>query len=167
MVVRPLRLCRRAKATAFIVMACVFVVLGPSPTLAATSTWRYDWRPNWLPGDPATSTPDVTARNLAQSGLRVAIDPATGRVARPSSSQRRAANEAFEAIQERLGPEAPLAVDRLPGGGEIVHLQGRFQIFSVARRDPSGRYVTDCADEAATQTLRATPPRATRPREVK
>jgi hypothetical protein len=49
-----------------------------------------------------------------------------------------------------LAPARPLRVERLPGGGEIVHLNGQFQVYSVARRDANGHFVTECAPDPAT-----------------
>jgi hypothetical protein len=42
-----------------------------------------------------------------------------------------------------------LPVERIPGGGELVHLNGRHQVFSIARRDASGRFTTSCASDSA------------------
>jgi hypothetical protein len=59
-------------------------------------------------------------------------------------------------------PLSPLIIERLPGGGEIVHLGGRFQVYSVARRDAKGRIVTDCSlDPTAARKLLSAPVRAT------
>jgi hypothetical protein len=97
------------------------------------------WRPGWLPGDPPTS--------LA-SGLFIAIDPVTHRPTAPSAEQKRAwaAQQELDAL---LAPTRPLQVERLPGGGNIIHLNGQFQTYSIARRDAKGHIVTDCATDPA------------------
>ncbi|HET9253358.1 MAG TPA: hypothetical protein VFP58_14685 [Candidatus Eisenbacteria bacterium] len=78
-----------------------------------------------------------------RSGLLIAIDPATRRLARPTPAQRRA-------FSDLLGPDEvtpDLPAERLSRGGEVVHLNGRFQIFSIARRDASGRLILDCVSD--------------------
>ena len=67
----------------------------------------------------------------------------------PSAEQKRA----FAAQAEHdalLAPTLPLQVERLPGGGEIIHLNGQFQVYSIARHDAKGRIITDCAADPAT-----------------
>jgi hypothetical protein len=83
------------------------------------------------------------------SGLFVALDPVTHLPTTPSEAQKRAFAEraGHDAL---LAPTAPLRVERLPGGGEIIQLNGRFQSYSIARRDSRGRFVTDCAPDPAT-----------------
>jgi len=111
--------------------------------------WPYDWRPFWIPGDPVDfhveSFADPWAEtSLPAPGLLVALDPVTGLPTAPSEAQRRAAAALLEA--ELLAPpDTPLPAERILGGGEVVHLQGRFQSFSMARRDAAGRIVIDCA----------------------
>jgi hypothetical protein len=89
--------------------------------------------------------------------LWIALDPVTRRPTAPTAEQRRAARAA-------LAPAAPemdetLPVERIPGGGEMIHLNGRHMVFSVARRDASGRFTTSCAsDSAAAVRILATPP---------
>jgi hypothetical protein len=73
----------------------------------------------------------------------VALDPETGLPTVPSEAQRRAAAALLEGGLPAVD-DPPLPAVRLPGGGEIVHLQGRFQSYSMARRDAHGRVVIDC-----------------------
>jgi len=124
-----------------------------APVVHASPTRPYAWVRSWIPRD--------TASLAASPGFLIYLDPETRRPARPSEAQRRAASEA--AAEAPRGLDAPLPVVRLPGGGELVHLQGRHQVYSVARRDASGRITTDCvADSAlASQILTrpAPPPR--------
>ena len=130
--------------------------------------WQFQWRPNWVPGDPVAS--EFTAFPVpvlsggvpvATPGLLIAIDPVTRKIVRPSLAQRQAlAADAARAaaLQAPLAPGAFLPVERLPGGGEMVHLNGRFDIYSVARRDANGHITTDCAhDLEAAKKLLAQP----------
>ena len=74
------------------------------------------------------------------------------------SPEQRAAFQRAIDLSELLGLAAPVRVVALPHGGEIAHLNGAFQSFSIARRDASGRFVTDCAPDARTALrLLATP----------
>ena len=109
------------------------------------------WRTGWLPGDAddaAFPQPVWGPRASLASGLFIAIDPVTHRPTAPSAEQKRA----WAAQQEQdalLAPTRPLQVERLPGGGEIIHLNGQFQTYSIARRDAKGHIVTDCAADPA------------------
>ncbi len=141
------------------------------------TTWRSAWRPGWLPGDPeGAADPNVpppvwaprAARAGRASGLFIALDPITHLPTMPSDAQKRA----FAAQMEHdalLAPTAPFQIQRLPGGGEIIHLNGQFQVYSIARRDSRGRIVTDCApDPAAARKLLTEPaPPSTTVREEK
>jgi hypothetical protein len=130
----------------------------PSASAAghAAGAWRYAWRPGWLPGDPQTEDavlPPVWAtpagRAAGAAGLFIALDPVTHLPTTPTDAQLRS----YAAQVERdalLAPARPLQVERLPRGGEIVHLNGQFQVYSVARRDANGRFVTECAPDPVT-----------------
>ena len=143
------RLRSRTRAFALLFLSALLICAGPGSSRAdarpgiSHSTWRSAWRPGWLPGDPETVvTPSAP-------GLFVALDPVTHRPTAPSDAQKRA----FAAQAEHdalLAPAAPLQAERLPGGGEIIHLNGQFQSYSIARRDSRGRFVTDCAPDPAT-----------------
>jgi len=126
--------------------------------------WRTDWRPGWLPGDPVTLEalvpPAWAAPSSRASGLFIALDPVTHLPTTPTDAQLRsfATQVSHDAL---LAPARPLQVERLPGGGEIVHLNGQFQVYSIARRDAKGHFVTECAPDAATaRKLLAEPPPA-------
>jgi hypothetical protein len=133
---------------------------------AAAPKWHFQWRPNWIPGDPgpepaaflfspaalspAALSPATGALPPATPGLFIAIDPVTHKPVMPSLEQRKAwAADAARAaaLQAPLAPGAFLPVERLPGGGEIVQLNGRFQAYEVARRDASGHITTDCVSD--------------------
>lgn len=127
------------------------VLLSPGTAPASTpDPWPYPWRPSWIPGDPiatevrALGTPWIVFDQVAP-GLIVALDPVTRLPVRPSAVQRAAAAAMFETGDLLGPPDGPLPTERIPGGGEIIRLQGRFQVFSVARRNADGRFSTDCA----------------------
>ena len=126
----------------------VLVSLAPV-THAETLAWPFDWRPGWVPGDPIEESSFDLWTMPSNPGIYVAIDPATHRPVAPSPEQRAAFQRAFD-LGELLAPSAPVRVEALPNGGEIAHLNGAFQSFSIARRDASGRYVNDCAPDAKT-----------------
>lgn len=114
--------------------------------------WRLEWHPAW-PGCPLAS---AGYRNALEGnvfpGLWIALDPVTRRPVRPTPEQRASAALQAPAIDEVL------PVQRIPGGGELIHLNGRHMVFEVARRDASGRFTTGCAsDSAAAARLVATP----------
>lgn len=113
------------------------------------------------PGDPAATPSKVEAGLAAEasrtapaaptaSGMIAAIDPATGRIGRPSAAQRAAVERARtrSALGSALAldrSDVGLEVVRLPDGAEMVRLEGRFMEHVIARVDASGRIVTDCA----------------------
>jgi hypothetical protein len=126
--------------------------------------WNLPW--SQAPGADSPNTPapwEVAARWLTpayRSGLLIALDPASRRPTRPTPEQRRA-------FSDLLGPDQgtpDLPAERLSRGGEIVHLNGRFQVFSIARRDASGRLILDCASDPAHAALPAVPSPSARPR---
>ena len=132
------------------------LTLTPSDSLAA-DVWPFEWRPGWVPGDPVEEPILFTWATSPASGLFVAIDPVTRRPVAPSLEQRQAFDRGI-ALDAFLAPAAPVVIEALPGGGEIAHLNGSFHSFSIARRDASGRFVTDCAADAETaRRLLATP----------
>jgi hypothetical protein len=137
-------------------------VLALLPALAHAKTrptkWAHGWRPGWLPSDPgAGSGPGETVPLWAptasganhSAGLLITIDPITHRPIAPTAEQKRAfaAQQAQDAL---LAPTRPLTVQRLPNGGEIIHLDGAFRMYSIARRGADGKITTDCAPDAET-----------------
>ena len=80
-----------------------------------------------------------------RSGFLTAIDPISRRPVRPTPEQRRALSD-FSSPDEVT---SDLPAERLSRGGEVVHLNGRFQIFSIVRRDASGRLTLDCVSDPA------------------
>jgi hypothetical protein len=144
-------------STALLALTLTLAAWSPYASAAshAPGAWQYEWRPGWLPGDPETEDallPPVWARpsgRAAVAGLFIALDPVTHLPTTPSDAQIRsfATQVSHDAL---LAPARPLQVERLPGGGEIVHLNGQFQVYSVVRRDAKGRMVTECAPDPAT-----------------
>jgi len=102
---------------------------------------------------------DWTDAAIWAPGFFIAIDPESHLPTTPSEAQKRAAAAAAQAQDALLAPLGPLPVVRLPHGGEMVRLQGRYQVYSVARRDASGHIVTECAPdpEIARKMLSAQP----------
>lgn len=158
-------------------LAVVAVAALALPSLASAGApapkWHFQWRPNWIPGDPGSAPtaavlPEI-AFPAASPGLFIAIDPETRKPVMPSPEQRKAlAADAARAaaLHAPIAPDAFLPVERLPGGGELVHLDGRFQIYSIARRDANGNITTDCAsDLEAAKKLLSEPAPPTRERE--
>jgi len=123
---------------------------GTALASARTEAWPYGWRPNWIPGDPPEADrgflemPWIALRP-SMPGLLIALDPVTRLPIKPSPSQRAAAEALFDAGL-LSAPDGALPVEHIPGGGELVHLQGRFQTFSVARRGADGRFKIGCAE---------------------
>jgi hypothetical protein len=153
---------RNLSASALVLL--LVLSLAPSASIAGTSAWPFDWRPGWIPGDPVEETASDLWATTASPGLFVAIDPATHRPVAPSAEQRAAFQRAID-LTELLAPAAPVRVEALPHGGEIAHLNGAFQSFSIARRDASGRFVTDCAPDARTALRLLATPVAASPKE--
>ena len=95
---------------------------------------------------------------LASDGT-VAMDPVTRLPVRPSADQRRALSAAL--LRENglfARTDAPLPTERLPGGGELLHLPEGFQIFIMARRNTEGGYAIDCATAPGTHDSAEPPP---------
>lgn len=145
-------------------VSLVILLLAPSAAVAGTSAWPFDWRPGWIPGDPVEEQASDPWATTASPGLFVAIDPVTHRPVAPSAEQRAAFQRAFD-LSELLAPAAPVRVEALPHGGKIAYLNGAFQSFSIARRDASGRFVTDCAPDARTALRLLTTPVTAAPKE--
>jgi hypothetical protein len=162
------------------VAALVLALVQPRAALAERSSvgcstapshaWTLAWRPNWLPGDPwiDESAPTFVRAADWAPGLIIAIDPVTKRPTMPTPEQRRALSDAMErggALGAPVAPDAPLRVEKIPGGGEITYLDGRFQVYLVARRDANGRIVTDCAPDYESAKRIVTQPTPTPARE--
>ena len=87
---------------------------------------------------PKTAPTPVDA--VAESGMRIAIDPETGD---PIGSP--AGGAALETTLSRSS--AGLVPYRLPDGGTGVHLQGRFMSASMVRLNADGELETICTED--------------------
>lgn len=91
---------------------------------------------------PPEAAPTATEA-VGSSGMRVYIDPATGKFTdRPvTEAQRRAAAEGILS-----GPLAPMVETRHPDGSVQLDLNGHFEMASVAAIGPDGKLVRVCND---------------------
>lgn len=84
----------------------------------------------------------------ATAGMVIGLDPETGLLGPATPEQRL---QLFgEEIVGLSRSTAGLAERRLPDGGVLLDLGGRFQEFSYARVAPGGRLVFGCASDAVT-----------------
>jgi hypothetical protein len=92
----------------------------------------------------------------------VALDPVTRLPVRPTPEQRRALSAAlWGGANAPIRPDALLPTERLPRGGELLHLPDGFQVFIVARKNADGRFTVDCVtgSSAPKPTETSPPPR--------
>jgi hypothetical protein len=86
------------------------------------------------------------SRSLAgASGMKAAIDPATGRLVRPTAEQVQALDA--QAGVRRAADDDPsrgIAIVRLANGTEVAQLDERFHEFEVARIGADGKLVRAC-----------------------
>jgi hypothetical protein len=132
---------------------------GAAVSAARTQATAPAWLPEWIgPAPPVSDVADYSALFGAPAvlppspGMIVAIDAETGMPIRPSAAQLRMLSLGVSAeSSELLAPsDAPMLLQRLPGGGGIMTLNGHHQMYSIARVGADGRVVTDCAHDAAT-----------------
>ena len=98
---------------------------------------------------PAAVTPAPAAPLPAgAAGMVVGIDPETGLLGPATAEQRLLLlpEEANMLSRSTIG----LVERRLPGGGVLLDLGGRFQEFSYVRMGPDGRPIFGCASDPAT-----------------
>lgn len=133
---------------------------------SATPAWPYARTMAWLAGDRSgagTEAVDVGFRSVPSAsawsdpaigtlaavqvpGLRIYLDPVTRRPTTPTPEQLRAAEGS---LAPAAPDDAPLPVERIPGGGQLIQLNGRHMAYEIARRDASGRFNTTCAPDSA------------------
>ena len=115
----------------------------------------------------AVRKPGTTARSanasgtfVHTSGMKAAIDPATGRLVRPTAEQVRELDA--QAGVRRAADDDPsrgIPVIRLANGAELAQLDERFQEFEVARIGADGKLVRACVQgPAAAAKFRADAP---------
>ena len=137
----------KADATVAQAPACCAqdVKAAPAVAVAAPSAAK----PTTAPGaKPAVRT------STGVNGLVVALDPESGELGMPSTTQM----EQLEAAQQLLPSDdlnhsdAGLPVKHYADGSMSVDLQGRFQEFATVRIAPNGKRIIGCADRAALDT---------------
>ena len=114
----------------------------PSDPVAALEVW-----PDFPPG--------IDRAPAGAGGMLAAIDPETGRLTRPTPEQvQRLSREAAPSLSQRCDD---LPVFRLPDGALMVHLEGRFQQYVVARVDRAGKVHLDCVESPDLERATAAP----------
>jgi hypothetical protein len=88
------------------------------------------------------------------AGVRLQVDPATGRLVKPTAEQR-AALKASLAQQLGRSPEGLRTVERPDGKGALVVVEQGYQNAIVVHRNADGTRSSECtaSDERATQLL--------------
>ena len=112
------------------------------------------------PGPPPDDVPTQGA-----AGMRVFLDPQTGRLIVPPQLPPQALGALEQAMLRR--DDSGLAQQILPNGAILVHLQGRFHNVAVARIEPEGDVsTTHCvtSSEKARSLLAAEAERPAAPR---
>jgi len=121
--------------------------------------------------DPAAATTKSKSRSRGRkkaatsksSGLRAYVDPATGKLVRPSVTDAPGAVPPAAAAARIAAEDASrdVAIERLANGTEMSRLDERFQEFEVARIGPDGKLVRTCvqgpARAAAAQQAKPAP----------
>lgn len=115
--------------------ALVAALLCGAPALAAAA--------------PGAESPRAVANRPGEALVRIAIDPETGGwtlapLDEPNGLGKSAGLGAQLAVnQSSVG----LVTEALPAGGYAIDLQGRFQSYSLARRDASGALQFGCDED--------------------
>lgn len=124
-----------------IYLSAVALILLPATVLTAEEKAN-DETPVLEACSVPTAIPNFT------SGMRVWIDPDTGEIRQPTTSERKAMAErtAIDALLNR-SPDGLEVVHR-PDGSRFVHLQGRFMHALVVTRTEDGTLVGHCTDHA-------------------
>ena len=81
--------------------------------------------------------------------LRIARDPETGEWGLAPLGEENALGRGVSPDEQIAINQsaAGLVTEALPGGGWAMNLQGRFQSYSIARRDASGATRFDCSED--------------------
>lgn len=129
---------------------------------SAVPAWPYARPLGWVAGD-RSGAPDASPWNrivpeaawsdpatgalatMEAPGMRIYLDPVTRRPTAPTAEQQRS----IPSLAPAAPDDRPLPVERIPGGGEMIHLDGRYTAYEIARRDASGRFTTTCAPDSA------------------
>ena len=106
------------------------------------------------PDQPAQPTPPAeqaqsVAAPAAQAGMRVYVDPATGRrIQDPTSQQREALDARIRADHPDWSNAPEFKIERLPNGAEILRTQGQNRSVVVALPGAGGAPMIQCTDPA-------------------
>jgi hypothetical protein len=116
--------------------ACALLAL---PALAVASSGAT--------ADPAPEPAAAEQPEVAEAAVRIYVDPETGqRSSRPVAADRGKLNAAIARERAFSQSSEGLVEEPLPGGGSIMHLQGRFQSTYAVQRDADGKLVFACSD---------------------
>ena len=126
--------------SALVAAAAIVLIGGASASFAADSPVRA--RKAKAATSKAASKAKQSAPAPGAAGMRVAIDPETGLLIKPTLAQRHALGTSAELDRSSEG----LVIITLADGTQICHLEGRFQEYVVARKDAAGNLRTDCVE---------------------
>jgi hypothetical protein len=97
---------------------------------------------------PPIDTPsEVAPASPSEAGIRVFIDPATGRIRQPTLAERRRIAASSKAARDRSG--RTYEVRTRPDGARIVKLDETFLMSVVATMNPDGTVSYACGTEPA------------------
>jgi hypothetical protein len=107
---------------------------------------------------PNTETFPDASPSPGTAGLQVFLDPETGELGPATAEQRRTLIPQME--RDLSYSDEGLQVITRADGSRHVHLEGRFQSYSVARMREDGSLETQCVqgEEAAHRLLQESPP---------
>lgn len=98
-----------------------------------------------------TPSPTDAPSEGALSGLRVTVDPATGRIANDGTSK--VADVSGPNLFTTSGEDLEVIPSPVEGGGIMIDLQGRFMNAHIATVDESGERSVECIEQAPASTL--------------
>jgi hypothetical protein len=93
---------------------------------------------------PSSAPPGATSTAAGKAGLRVSVDPATGKIRRATTEERR---RIAATARDRSG--RTYEVRTRPDGTRIVKLDETFRMSVVARTHPDGTVSYHCQSESA------------------
>ncbi len=96
---------------------------------------------------PLSAPPGATSAAAGKAGLRVYVDPVTGKIRRATTEERRRIATSWRAARERSG--RTYEVRTRPDGTRIVKLDETFRMSIVARTHPDGTVSYHCQTESA------------------
>lgn len=159
------RLCTRLQTAGTLLAAAIIVAMAgvamasdgpactatakPAPTRAVKAARALSTKPS-----RAATTP-------GSAGMRVAIDPETGLLIKPTAEQRQSIGVSASPELDRSSDG--LVIVTLPDGTQLCDLKGRFQEYLVARKDAAGGLRTDCVQSPSAARRLLAQPAAARP----